>query len=133
MFDWKPEYSVHIPGIDAQHKRLFALVAELHTAMSQGKGKTVLQSALTSLVDYTKAHFAAEEQLMRKYGYPEFAVHKAQHDELTSQVLDFQQKFLRHETVMTVDLMIFLKTWLQNHIIGSDQKYSAYIRSKTAA
>jgi len=31
MFEWKPEYSVQIPEIDAQHQKLFALAGELHT------------------------------------------------------------------------------------------------------
>src|ERR1017187_1687694 len=71
MFEWKPEYSVQIPKIDVQHQRLFALAAELHAAMAEGKGKTVLEQSLARLVDYTKVHFAAEEEFMGKYGYPE--------------------------------------------------------------
>ena len=88
MFEWQPQYSVQIPEIDAQHKRLFVLAGELHTALAQGKGKAVLEQSLARLVDYTKTHFATEEQLMRRYNYPEGPLHKAQHDQLTAQVLD---------------------------------------------
>src|ERR1035441_7519111 len=84
MFEWKPEYSVQIPKIDVQHQRLFALAAELHAAMAEGKGKTVLEQSLARLVDYTKVHFAAEEEFMGKYGYPEAAGHKAQHEALSA-------------------------------------------------
>jgi hemerythrin len=133
MFEWKPEYSVQLPEIDAQHRRLFALAAELHTAMSQGQGKTVLEKALAQLADYTKAHFAAEERLMRKYEYPLAHAHKLQHDQLTAQVLDLQQRFCNGEGVVTVDLMLFLQDWLSTHILGSDMKYSPFIRAKTAA
>lgn len=133
MFEWKPEYSVQIPEIDAQHQRLFALSAELHSAMSQGKGKDALEAALGNLLDYTKTHFAAEEQFMRRYQYPEIEVHRQQHEKLTAQVVDFQKRFLRHETWLTVDLMLFLKNWLTQHISGSDLKYAEHIRRKTAA
>jgi hemerythrin len=133
MFEWKPEYSVQIPKIDVQHQRLFALAAELHAAMAEGKGKTVLEQSLARLVDYTKVHFAAEEEFMGKYGYPEAAGHKAQHDQLTAQVLDLQKKFRAGDTGLTISLMMFLKNWLEHHIAGSDQQYSAYIRGKLAA
>ena len=133
MFEWKPEYSVQIPGIDAQHKQLFAAAAELHAAMSQGQGKMVLAHSLARLVDYTKAHFAAEEQFMRKYQYPAADAHKGLHDQLTAQVLDFQRRFLGGETALTVELMMFLKNWLEGHIIGCDMKYAAHIRRKIAA
>jgi hemerythrin len=133
MFDWKPEYSVHIPEIDTQHRRLFALAGELHTAMGQGKGKAVLEHLLSQLVDYTKVHFASEEKFMRQYRYPEAVAHKAQHDQFTAQVLDFQKKFSNGDIALTVSLMVFLKNWLEGHIAGSDQKYSAHIRPTLAA
>jgi len=133
MFDWRPEYSVQIPEIDAQHQRLFALAAALHTAMGQGKGKAVLEQSLAQLVDYTKVHFATEEQFMSKYGYPDVVAHKAQHDQLTAQVLELQRKFRAGNTTLTINLMVFLKNWLEHHIAGSDQQYSIYIRGKLAA
>jgi hemerythrin len=133
MFEWKPEYSVQIPEIDAQHKRLFALAFELHEAMAQGKGRTVLEQSLAQLVDYTKVHFAKEEQFMGKYRYPELAAHKAQHDQLTAQVIELQKEFSAGNTMLTVSLMTFLKNWLEHHIAGSDQQYSVYIRGMRAA
>jgi hemerythrin len=133
MFEWKPKYSVQIPAIDAQHQRLFALASDLHVAMSQGKGKAALGKALASLVDYTKQHFANEEQLMRRHAFPESEAHKKQHEQLTAQVLDFQKKFMSQDACLTVDLLMFLKTWLENHIAGSDQKYATHIRGKAAA
>jgi hemerythrin len=133
MFEWKPEYSVQIPSIDAQHQRLFALAEELHVAMSQGKAKAVLEQSLAALVDYTKAHFAAEEQLMNQYHFPDAADHKIEHEKLTSQVLSLQKKFRAGEKTLSITLMVFLKNWLENHIAGSDQQYSRFIRGKAAA
>lgn len=133
MFEWKPEYSVKIPTIDAQHQRLFNLAAGLHTAMSQGKGTAVLEQALARLVDYTREHFSAEERLMRSYKYPGFDAHKQEHDKLTAQVLDFQERFRLKQAVLTIDLMAFLQDWLQHHISASDQRYASHIRGKIAA
>jgi len=133
MFEWKPQFSVQIPEIDTQHKRLFVLASELHNALQQGKGKTVLEQSLARLVDYTKTHFATEEQLMRRYNFPETALHKMQHDQLTAQVLDLQKKFREGQATLGIELMMFLKNWLEQHIAGSDQKYGVFIRGKLAA
>lgn len=133
MFEWKPEYSVQIPEIDTQHKRLFKLAAELHAAMTEGKAQSVLDQLLARLVDYTKVHFAHEERFMRQFNYPEAESHKQQHDQLTAQVLEMQKKFRGGQKTLSLSLMTFLKNWLEHHIGGSDQKYSIHIRGKKAA
>ena len=132
MFEWKPEYSVQIPEIDRQHQRLFQLAAQLNSAMAVGKGKGVLSQLLGGLIDYTKEHFATEERFMQQYQYPGLQVHQAEHQKLTAQVMEFQSRFERGEIRLSINLMTFLKDWLQNHIAGSDQRYSAFIRGKMA-
>ncbi|HUO29254.1 MAG TPA: bacteriohemerythrin [Bryobacteraceae bacterium] len=133
MFEWKPEYSVDLPVIDAQHQRLFALAGELHAALINGKGYSVLEQCLASLVDYTKVHFASEERLMARYSYPQTREHIHEHEQLAAQVISWQVKFRTGETTLGLDMLMFLKSWLEHHIAGSDQRYSAHIRSQTAA
>jgi hemerythrin len=69
MFEWKSDYAVNIPSIDAQHQGLFAIGRELYAAMSTGQGKTVMRRILDRLVQYTAMHFAHEERLMQMHGY----------------------------------------------------------------
>ena len=66
MFAWKDSYSIGVQEIDAQHRRLFSLADELHSAMNAGKGKVVLEQVLQNLITYTKSHFAGEERLMQR-------------------------------------------------------------------
>jgi len=133
MFEWNNRYSVQIGSIDAQHQTLFRLAEELHTAMSAGRGKSALSRILDRLVQYTTVHFAHEERLMRLHDYPDFAAHKAQHEELTQKVQQFQAEFNAGKTTITVQLMIFLKDWLTGHIAGSDQKYAPLLKEKLVA
>jgi hemerythrin len=133
MFEWKPQYSVQIPSIDNQHQNLFRIAAELYSAMCAGQGKVALSRVLERLVQYTAAHFAHEERLMRLHKYPDFDKHKAEHEALTKQVLAFQSDFENGRATMTVQVLHFLKEWLQHHIAESDQKYSPYLRSKAVA
>ena len=121
MFEWKPQYSVQIHSIDAQHQNLFRIAAELHRAMSSGQGKTALGGILDRLIQYTSAHFAHEERLMRLHDYPDLAAHQEEHQALTKQVLAFQAEFQAGRATMTVQLLRFLRDWLEKHIAASDQ------------
>jgi len=133
MFEWKPIYSVQIGSIDGQHQNLFRTAAELYTAMSAGQGKPALSRILDRLVQYTAVHFAHEERLMRLHDYPDLAAHRAQHEALTRQVLAFQADYQSGQAVITVQVLHFLKDWLENHIAGSDQKYAPFLRNKAVA
>jgi hemerythrin-like metal-binding protein len=128
MFEWSNNYSVGINSIDAQHQKLFALGRELYTAMSNGQGKASLARILDRLVQYTMVHFSHEERLMRLADYPGLEAHKAEHAALTQQVQKFQSDFEAARVAMTVQLLQFLKEWLQHHIQGSDQKYAPLVK-----
>ncbi len=129
LISWKENYSVNNAIIDQQHKRLIGYINQLHTAMKEAKGKEVLQKTLNDLVFYTKEHFSTEENLLTRNNYPQFTFHKMEHDKLTKEVVELQKKYAAGKTSLTLDVMMFLKTWLNNHILESDQKYKTYLKA----
>jgi hemerythrin len=127
---WNESWLIGVQEVDAQHKQLVSLVNQLHQAMSQGKGKEVLGGILDSLILYTQQHFSAEERMLEQNQYPDLLEHKRQHVALTKKVVDFQQEFKGGTMGMSLDIMQFLKTWLQSHILGTDVKYVPLLHSK---
>jgi hemerythrin-like metal-binding protein len=127
---WNQSWCIGVKHVDAQHQNLVALVNKLHQAMGEGKGKDVLEEILESLVSYTKEHFRDEERMMEQNGYPDLIEHKRLHAALTKKVLDFQKEFKAGGTVMSIDIMQFLSTWLKGHILVTDAKYVALMHSK---
>ena len=132
IFSWKQEYTLGHSEIDNQHKKLFELAEELHTAMVGGKGKQVLAQTLSNLIIYTQKHFAMEERLMQTHRYPDYLKHKAEHDALTARVLGFQKEFASNRAALSIDLLHFLKDWLAHHIGDVDRKVAVFFRSKAA-
>jgi len=132
MFDWKDTYSVQIPLLDGQHRNLFRMAEELHAAMLARQGKATLAQILNRLVQYTLVHFEQEERLMREHGYPGLDAHVAEHRALTSQVKQFQADFASGRTALSVQVLQFLKDWLEGHIKGSDRAYAPYLAGKAA-
>ena len=133
MFEWKQEYSVNIASIDAQHKKLFAIAEQLHEAMRSGQARPVLAEILDRLIQYTIAHFTNEEGLMKLHGYQDFAAHRSAHEALKKQVRDFQNEFQAGGAFVSIELMAFLKDWLEKHIQVTDMQYSPYLSQRKVA
>jgi len=133
VLEFKPEYSVGVARIDAQHRKLFQWVNELEQAMRQGRGRDVLDKVLSGLVAYTREHFAAEEELMLKTGYPELAQHKAVHDGFIRRTAELQQRHQAGEVGVSVELASSLGDWIRNHVLGMDKRYAPHMAARKVA
>ena len=130
LLNWNQGYSVNISQIDSQHKKLVDIINDLHDSMKAGKSKEILGKILDELINYTANHFKTEEELFDKYKYPDGIIHKRQHSDLVDQVLKFKSNYESGKSVLSIDLMNFLKDWLVQHMTGSDKKYSSYLNGK---
>jgi hemerythrin len=129
LITWSDKLSVKVTQLDEQHKKLIEILNRLHDAMKVGKGKEILEEVLSSLIIYTQKHFAAEEELMKVNSYPGYAVHKQEHNQLVTQVLDVQKQ-MQTGVVLSQQVMNFLKNWLETHIQGTDKKYGPFLNQK---
>ncbi len=130
LLTWSNEYSVNIQGFDSQHKKIVDLINELHSAMREARGKDVVGKILNELTSYTVFHFAAEEKIMKEHNYPGYNSQKGEHEKLTKQVVSLVDDYKSGKTVLSQEVLQFLKDWLINHIMGSDKKYSEYLNKK---
>ena len=127
---WSDDLSVGIDLVDEDHKKLLSLINQLQTAVHYQTDSSLIESTLNDLIDYTKYHFSREEQLMEKNNYPDFEAHKEQHKAMVKQVTKFIDEY-RVDNTRTIDNVVsYLKTWLINHIKGTDQQYIPYIKDK---
>ncbi len=129
LFVWSSAYSVNVKKCDLQHQRLFEIVDQLAEAMRVGKAKAVIQPILAQLTQYTRSHFADEEQLMRQAGYPLLASHQEQHRLFIARMEEFGVQFGRVGNVNTVALLSTLKDWLVNHIMRVDKAYASHLNA----
>jgi len=127
---WSSRYSVHVQEIDEQHKNLIKLINEMYDAMQARKGTELLEAVLTEFVQYTVYHFNTEERLLRKFGYPDYDVHKAMHDALSAKARDAKYSFDRGIKPTNIEVMLLLTNWLNVHILEEDQKYVPYVSAR---
>ena len=121
---WKEKYSVRVKTIDDHHKVLVKYINELNNAMLYEKGRNEIATILEGLVDYTVFHFDYEEKMLEKNGYDDLIKHKKIHVKFVNKIKELKSDFESGEKELSKDVMAFLKAWLVEHIMGTDQKYS---------
>ncbi len=127
FFEWTDELSVQNKLIDSQHKRLITAVNDFHDSINKGNDETAIRKAVGTLIYYVGTHFADEEKLMEKYDYPQLGIHRRMHERLTQRVLQYEEKLKTGEKILNLDMAIFLKGWLEDHIAGTEKKYAIFI------
>lgn len=125
---WKPEYSIGIQEIDDQHKSLMNLINKLQLAIRYHQGEYFERQALEELAEYTKTHFKHEEEMMLKYGYPDYQAHKREHDEMAAKVQKHIENFEQNGHSALLNMAPFVWDWLTDHIYGVDQSYAKFLR-----
>lgn len=124
---WNESYSVSIPSIDEQHKKLIAYINDFYTQM---RGDTpieeIIETTLHRLYDYAKEHFSYEEGLLRSNGYSNYMRHKQAHTDFLRKVREFEKE----ESLDPQELLFFLQNWLIKHIKGEDMAYSSFLYNK---
>lgn len=123
MMQWSDVYSVEIQEIDEQHKCIVAYINELYDALSKKENRDLVADVIQKLLEYTKIHFAVEEALMRIFHYEGYEHHKEIHDNIVQQVLTYQGKFMAGDDEVGMELLMFLKGWLFEHINKMDKQY----------
>lgn len=129
LMEWTPAYSVGVDRFDQDHQQLIRILNELNDAMTERRGKIVIGSVLFDLVRYTERHFTAEETAMKRCGYVGYEPHCEEHRVLRQKVRAFVAEYESGNALISVDVLWFLRDWLQSHILKSDRAYSECLSS----
>lgn len=132
LINWGPKLLVGVKQIDEQHKKLVDIVNKLNDAMVAGHGRELIGPTLAELVRYTQYHFGVEERLMAAHHYEHTAEHKAQHEKLLRDVGEFKTRFDSGNSMLSIELLRFLRDWLSGHILGSDMKLAKCLEAAAA-
>jgi hemerythrin len=127
--DWKDRYSIGIPLIDEQHKKLLVMTNKLFLACnySTDSGKAQFKQTVHDAVAYIKFHFATEEKIMELTAYPGLAAHKKEHTDFVHTVFDDVKAFEQGKPLVPNQFVRFLKDWVLSHIAITDGKMGNFL------
>ena len=126
---WKESYSIKIAEMDHQHKRFFRIAAQLDFAYRRGRADFVVNEILQSLIEHMLDHFAAEEYLMYRHGFPKLIAHRHEHDMLAQKLARFNLSHGAGKSSIPSSLLAFLQSELMLHTLTTDNEYKAFLNA----
>lgn len=126
--EWGAALDTGEPLVDQQHRAFIGLLNDLTDV---GDTDTVrIVAALDRLAEHTAVHFATEEALMARLGYPAGATdaHVREHRELTAREQVLSIDYRRGWTTGTGPLVDYMVSWIVDHIATQDRLLVEYIR-----
>ncbi len=125
-YKFTEDYYTGIPFIDEEHRHLFELANQAHDTMTDAftvDKYDKIVALLEELNEYTKTHFAHEEEYMKsinfQYYWSELRAHKMFVAKLDSYDLS---QIDQSQDQAILDLLDFLTKWLTVHIKGADRR-----------
>ena len=130
LITWTSDLSIGINSIDEQHKVIINMINSLNVALDDGSSHQVIPEIFDSLAVYIKTHMDYEESLFQQYVYVESKSHIEEHTKLKHQVFELQERMKGGDFMVGIELISFLKDWLNHHILEIDMAYSEFLISK---
>ena len=87
MYEFTEDCMIHIPQIDAEHRKLFQIINDALSLVKTTEDISgIAQSLLLHLKDYANTHFAHEEAYMEQIHAQELHLHKKKQDEIDEKI-----------------------------------------------
>jgi hemerythrin len=124
--EFTEEYLTGIELVDGEHKELFRIIDEVNHLVRLGVDKESLDgifSVLGDLTNYTKEHFADEEEYMEAIGYDGIDAQKRAHRAFIEKLESMKPSDIIGNPQANMESLVeFLMQWLINHILYTDKK-----------
>lgn len=126
-FDFTDKYLTGIELIDDQHRHLFEIIASMHDALESSKKGydkyDFMIETLAELKEYTKIHFADEEEYMESIDYDGLDAQKKAHRSFVERISKIElYEMDENQAEYLENLTDYLITWLSQHILKMDSK-----------
>ena len=125
---WEPRHSVGNEALDAQHQAILARCNALADCLDEAN-EARFDETFRELMALAREHFAAEEALLVRCGYPELDDYRSEREEFDylSAEIATTENFDRNE------LQTFLALWWAGHIMGAARNHRACLEKQPVA
>ena len=128
---WDDSYSLNLPEIDDEHRKLYAVYNTIRASLEGGDGVVDLKTLCGDLLAFTREHFAREEEMMAAHAYPDLEAHRKLHRTFLHQIEDIWT-FVRaggepDDYLGRFLVLSFIGRWLKMHTMVVDRKFGEWL------
>jgi hemerythrin len=129
LFHWSKQYAVYVPELDAEHRAIFLIGAELEQAAAAQAPTERMTEIVRGLMDLAEDHFAHEERLMREAHYLGRDWHEKQHDGVRRNMKAYAKRVVAGDREAPAEMIEYLSHWLHDHTTVTDRMMTARLRN----
>jgi hemerythrin-like metal-binding domain len=118
--------SIGNTDVDDDHAKLIEIIGDLNDLIHTAWNREEFARILSMMTDYSLTHFRQEELYMQEFSYPKLDAHKKSHLEYIYKVSNYNLDLLGNNPPDPQEIVYFLKTWWNNHILKLDSAYEKY-------
>ncbi len=124
---WQDHFSIGVPLIDDQHKKLFQIADKLQSSHNTNAMYKEMGRSIVLLVDYTMQHFRTEEAFMKKIRFPKLETHQTEHRRIIKQLQEVLIKLKADKHVSPSELIEMTSNWIFDHTLQEDAQIKAHL------
>lgn len=130
MIEWKSEYEVDVPVIDAQHAKLFEIAASAEKLLllpdSVDKYDDIVK-IIDDLKDYLVFHFDSEQKILENIKYPKYLSHRVSHNDFVEKFnsIDLERIDDKQQQNLS-EILNFVMIWITEHVLGDDREWAKH-------
>lgn len=128
------DLSTGVETIDEHNRRLVSMINKLVAAIKEQSCKYIIADVISFLEGYSVNHCVSEEVYMLYCGYPEYRLHKAQHNKFIADVIELKKESLNPDPgrkcasyELSVETNRLMTDWVFDHIENEDKKLGVFL------
>ena len=122
LLEWRDEFRIGIDGVDDEHRALIDQINAVYALIDERAGRQQVIDSLGEIYGNIAAHFALEERMMRRHGYPDYEQHQRDHERLLDEIGAIADDFEATEALDDAGFKGKLGDWFQLHFKTHDAR-----------
>ena len=119
--------------VDNQHRTWIEIYNKLESAVVTDRDSVAngfQARILKEILDFTRIHFATEEDLMDDYDYPDASRHRRMHKDFDQEIYECYRQVVNGQPVLNSELLKLVRNWFLTHTGSEDLRAFQYINEE---
>jgi len=122
LIEWREEFCTGISGVDYEHESLINQINAVYASIDEKADQQFIVDSLGDIYGSISAHFALEEQMMKRHHYDHYQEHMADHSRLLNDIVVITDEYENANELNDADLKQKLNDWFGNHFKTHDSR-----------